>query len=343
MRHAFITGLSGPELRPDEALFLRETEPVGIILFARNCVSHEQIRRLIADAQHAIGSDVVLTLIDQEGGRVQRLRPPLGRALPPGRAYLTAAGGDVARAARTAELVYRLLADDLRLLGLNTDCAPVLDVPVVGSHDIIGDRAYATAPQSVAELGLAIARGLSAGGVLPVIKHIPGHGRAVCDSHLELPTVDASADELAASDFAPFKAAARQAAAMTAHVVYASIDPDEPATTSSKVISEVIRGAIGFDGLLMSDDLSMQALTGSLRERAERALAAGCDLALHCNGRLGEMQLVASGVPVLERDALRRFDAAWRTTAVKEPYDKAEAEAALAKILDHGSAAAESV
>ncbi|CFX48538.1 Beta-hexosaminidase [Candidatus Filomicrobium marinum] len=339
MRHAFITGLAGPELGPDEALFLRETEPVGIILFARNCVSHEQIRRLVNDALQAIGSDEVLTLIDQEGGRVQRLRPPLGRALPPGRAYLTAAGGDVAPAAKSAELVYRLLADDLRALGLNTDCAPVLDVPVMGSHNIIGDRAYATAAAPVAELGLSVAKGLAAGGVLPVIKHIPGHGRAVCDSHIELPTVDASADELAASDFAPFKAAAHLPAAMTAHVVYSSIDPDEPATTSSKVISEVIRGAIGFDGLLMSDDVSMQALTGSLRSRAERALAAGCDVALHCNGRLDEMQLVASGVPSLDGEAARRFDVAWRTTTAVEPYDKAEAEAALAQILDQGSAA----
>lgn len=344
MRHAFITGLAGPELQPAEARFLRETAPVGIILFARNCLDHDQIRRLIGAARDAIGAEDVLTLIDQEGGRVQRLRPPLGRALPAGRAYLNAAGNDIALAARTAELVYRLLADDLRRLGLNTNCAPVLDVPVPGAHDIIGDRAYAAEPHPVAALGLAVARGLIAGGVLPVIKHIPGHGRAGCDSHHELPAVSASRADLTATDFAAFAAAAHMPAAMTAHVVYSDIDPDAPATTSPEVITKVIRGEIGFDGLLMSDDLSMKALSGSIQTRAEQSIRAGCDVALHCNGDLAEMQAVAAGVPVLGGAAAQRFAAAWTVTGWSEPYDRAAAEAALAQVLDRGSAtAAESV
>jgi beta-N-acetylhexosaminidase len=343
MRHAFITGLAGLELEPAEARFLREAAPVGIILFARNCASHDQIRRLIADACEAIGSDEVLTLIDQEGGRVQRLRPPLGRALPAGRAYLTAARGDTVHAASLVERVFRLLADDLRELGINTNCAPVLDVPVPGAHDIIGDRAYALEAGAVTALGLAAAQGLAAGGVMPVIKHIPGHGRAACDSHHGLPTVSASREELAATDFAPFAAAAHLPAAMTAHVVYSAIDPGEPATTSATIIGEVIRGMLGFDGLLMSDDLSMKALSGPMRKRAERSLSAGCDVALHCNGTLAEMEEVAAGVPVLSGEAARRFAAAWLTTTRREPYDPAAAEAALSEVLGHGSSASESV
>lgn len=338
MRLAFITGLAGPELEPAEAQFLRETRPAGIILFARNCVDHDQICRLIGDARDAIGAEDVLTLVDQEGGRVQRLRPPLGRTLPAGRRYLDAAGGDIAAAARTAELVYRLLADDLRALGFNTNCAPVLDVPVPGAHDIIGDRAYATEPQPVAALGLAVARGLAAGGVLPVIKHIPGHGRAGCDSHHELPAVSASRAELASTDFAAFAAAAHLPAAMTAHVVYSDIDPDAPATTSSRIISSVIRGTIGFDGLLMTDDLSMRALAGPMTTRAEQSIRAGCDVALHCNGDLSEMQAVAAGVPALGGAAAQRFAEAWKVTAGNEPYDREEAEAALAQVLASGSA-----
>lgn len=338
MRLAFITGLAGPELEPAEAQFLRETRPAGVILFARNCLEHDQIRRLIGNVRDAIGAEDVLTLVDQEGGRVQRLRPPLGRTLPAGRRYLNAAAGDIAVAARTAELVYRLLADDLRQLGFNTNCAPVLDVPVPGAHDIIGDRAYATEPRPVAALGLAVARGLAAGGVLPVIKHIPGHGRAGCDSHHELPSVSASRAELAATDFAAFAAAAHLPAAMTAHVVYSDFDPDAPATTSARVITEVIRGTIGFDGLLMTDDLSMQALSGSMRSRAEQSIRAGCDLALHCNGDLAEMQAVAAGVPALSGAAARRFAKAWKLTAGIERYDRDEAETALAEILGRSSA-----
>lgn len=339
MRHAFITGLAGPQLGPDEARFLRETAPIGVILFARNCSDHEQIRRLIGDVRDAIGAGEVLILIDQEGGRVQRLRPPLGRALPSGQAYLTSARGDAARAAQTARLVFRLLADDLRQLGINTNCAPVLDVPVPGAHDIIGDRAYASAPEPAAAIGRAVAEGLAAGGVVPVIKHVPGHGRAVCDSHHELPTVTASRDELAATDFAAFAIAADLPVAMTAHVVYSALDPDEPATTSSVVITDVIRGMIGFDGLLMSDDLSMNALAGPMRTRAERAIQAGCDVVLHCNGKLDEMKAVAAGVLPMSESASRRFAAAWQTTLRSEPYDRAEAEAALAGMLGQGPVA----
>lgn len=344
MTTAFITGVSGETLNADEASFLRSAAPAGLILFARNCVSPDQIRRLIGDAREAAGGgDEFLVLIDQEGGRVQRLRPPLGRALPPADAYACLHTEEPETAREAAFLAARLLADDLRELGINTDCAPVADVPVPGAHDIIGDRAYGREPGQVAALARAVAEGLMAGGVLPVVKHIPGHGRATKDSHHDLPVVTEPHAVLSATDFAAFKALADLPAAMTAHVVFTALDELAPASTSRRVTQEVIRGEIGFDGLLMSDDLSMKALSGPLGARAAAALAAGSDLALHCNGVLAEMEAVAAAVPVLAGDALRRFRAALAVLGRRAPYDSARAEALLALALGTGRRHAESV
>ncbi len=343
MRSALITGLAGATLLPDETRFLSEMRPIGIILFLRNCVSHHQIRALVADAKVAIGSDEVLVLIDQEGGRVQRLRPPLGRALPPAAAYAALYAQNPSKVCQAAFDAARLVAQDLIELGINTDCAPVLDVPVEGSHAIIGDRAYGTSPEQVAALGRAVAEGFLAGGVLPVIKHIPGHGRATKDSHLDLPVVTTSHADLSATDFAAFKALSDMPAAMTAHVVFTGIDPDAPASTSLKVTRDVMRGEIGFDGLLMSDDLSMHALTGTIRERAEAVIRAGSDVALHCNGDLTEMAQAAAGVPVLAGDALRRAESALRLLQSSKPFDLARAEASLALVIESHTRASESV
>ena len=343
MTSAFITSVSGATLSDDEARFLKSAAPAGLILFARNCVSHDQIRRLVGDARGAVGSDDFLVLIDQEGGRVQRLRPPLGRALPPADAYACLYEDDPAGACDAAFLAARLLADDLRNLGINTDCAPVVDVPVPGAHDIIGDRAYGREPRQVAALARAVAEGFMAGGVLSVIKHIPGHGRAMADSHIELPVVTEARAVLSATDFAAFKAVADMPAAMTAHVVFTAIDGAQPASTSRTVTQDVIRGEIGFDGLLMSDDLSMKALSGTFRERAEGVLSAGSDLALHCNGVLAEMEEVASAVPVLAGDALRRFEAALAVFRRREPYDSGRAEQQLAVALGTARRRTESV
>lgn len=337
MRSALITGLAGPILTEAERQFLRSVRPAGIILFARNCLDRDQIRHLVADARAAIGDADTLVLIDQEGGRVQRLRPPLGRALPPAAAYGRLHAEAPEQASTAAHLVARLLAEDLCALGIDTDCAPVLDVPVPGAHDIIGDRAYGQQPEVVAALGRAVAEGLMAGGVLPVIKHVPGHGRATLDSHLALPVVTTPRSELTATDFAPFQALAAMPAAMTAHVVFADIDSARPASTSPRVIAEVVRGEIGFDGLLMSDDLGMKALDGDMRARAEAVIAAGSDVALHCSGDLAEMEAAAAGVPVLTGAALRRFTAAIGVVnRSPAPFDRMAAEAALAAVLaDH--------
>lgn len=342
-RAALITGLSGLELTPAEQRFLAETRPAGLILFARNIASHTQIRRLVDDARTAVGSEDTLVLIDQEGGRVQRLRPPLGRALPPAAAYGALYHDDPQAGTEAAYLAARLLADDLAALGIDTDCAPVLDLPVAGAHDIIGDRAYGEEIAQVVALGRAVAEGLMAGGVVPVIKHIPGHGRAMADSHLSLPVVDAPAGVLAVTDFATFRALADMPAAMTAHVVFSAIDPDAPASTSARVTREIIRGDIGFGGLLMSDDLGMKALTGPMRARAEAVIAAGSDVALHCSGELAEMSEAAAGVPVLDGVALQRFERVLAVRSRTAEYDRDMAVAAVNDVLARHLRNAESV
>lgn len=330
MRAALIVGLSGEALSPEERSLLRDVRPCGIILFARNCHEPEQIRRLVSEVNDAIGTADVLVLIDQEGGRVRRLRPPHWRELPPAAAFASICRRAPEDGERAAHLAARLNAQDLRALGINTNCTPVLDLRVPGAHDIIGDRAYGSTPAEIIALGRAVATGHMASGVVPVIKHIPGHGRAMADSHLELPVVDTSLAELQATDFAPFKALADMPAAMTAHVVYSAIDDKAPASTSRKVTSEVIRRHIGFDGLLMSDDLGMKALSGTFRERAEAVNAAGSDVALHCSGILLEMTQAAAGAPALAGRAMQRFEACLAVTRKQSPFDATEAEAALA-------------
>jgi beta-N-acetylhexosaminidase len=334
MQKAFITGLAGLALSSDERSFLAEHRPAGIILFSRNIADREQIRQLVCDAVAAIGTGRTLVLVDQEGGRVQRIRPPNAHRLPPAAALAAMHAVDPAGAIETARAVARLCAEDLVALGINCNCAPVLDVPVPGAHDIIGDRAYGATPDRIVALGRAVAEGLASGGVVPVMKHIPGHGRATADSHLELPVVAAGLDELARSDFVPFARLADLPAAMTAHVVFSSIDPDHPASTSATVIRDLIRQRIGFRGLLMSDDLSMKALTGTLAGRTRAVLDAGSDLALHCNGDIDEMREVAGIAPWLSGASLARLDRALAVTSAPPGFfDRAAAHAVLTQIL----------
>lgn len=322
---ACIFGCSGLTLTKSERAFFADVKPWGFILFARNIETPRQVRKLTAALRDLVGRDDAPILIDQEGGRVQRLGAPHWRSYPPGRAYGEL---DPGLGREICRLGARLIAHDLVALGINVDCLPVLDVPDPAGHAVIGDRAYGQTPQAVAVLGRAAAEGLIAGGVLPVIKHIPGHGRAAADSHKDLPVVDAGWDELDARDFAPFRALSDMPMAMTAHVVYAAIDPKRPATTSKRVMRGVIRHAIGFDGLVMSDDLSMKALKGGLRERAEAAFKAGCDVVLHCNGIMAEMKAVAAGAPSLAGKAARRAAAALaRLPRAVEPFDPAAAHA----------------
>ncbi|WP_374470164.1 beta-N-acetylhexosaminidase [Phenylobacterium sp.] len=320
---AAILGCSGPALTREEAAFFRDAEPWGFILFGRNVETPDQVRRLTDDLRAAVGRADAPVLVDQEGGRVARLKPPHWRRFPAPRAY-----GRLPAAQREeiARLGGRLIADELTAVGLNVDCAPVLDVPDPTGHEVIGDRAYAESAVDVARLGRAAAEGLLAGGVLPVIKHMPGHGRARVDSHRELPVVDATPDELAARDFAPFRALRDLPMAMTAHVIYARIDPERPATTSKACFDRVIRGAIGFDGLVMSDDLAMKALSGPFAARAQQALDAGCDVVLHGNGEMAEMRGVIDGArPLAGRAAERAVASLARIAAPPQPFDKAEA------------------
>ncbi|HZC15797.1 MAG TPA: beta-N-acetylhexosaminidase [Caulobacteraceae bacterium] len=325
MTTACILGCAGPRLSEAEQAFFRETRPWGFILFRRNVESPDQVRALTEALRASVDRPDAPVLIDQEGGRVQRLGPPHWPIYPPGRAYGQL---DPSLRRETARLGARLIAHDLTAVGINVDCLPVLDVPAAGAHDVIGDRAYAATPDEVADLGRAAAEGLMSGRVLPVIKHIPGHGRAGADSHHALPVVGASLAELEATDFAPFQALADMPMAMTAHVVYTAVDADRPATTSRLVIDEIIRGRIGFRGLLMSDDLSMKALSGDLSELARASLAAGCDVALHCNGDMGEMRAVVEGSVALGGAAEARADAALaRIVSAPEPFDAVEARA----------------
>jgi beta-N-acetylhexosaminidase len=332
MLSAFVTGLAGTELTPREAAVLRDAAPCGIILFARNVGDPEQVRRLTSAAREAVGADI-LVLIDQEGGRVRRLMPPHWRELPPAAAYGSLFAEDRAQACRSAYLAAQLLASDLRAVGINTNCTPVLDVPVPGSHDIIGNRAYGTVVDQVIALGRAVAEGHMAAGVLPVIKHMPGHGRATEDSHLELPVVRASCAELEQSDFLPFRALADMPVAMTAHVVFEAIDPHRPASTSVPVTKDIMRSWIGFDGLLVSDDLGMKALSGSMAERAVAVIAAGSDIALVCSGDIADTEAVAGGVPRLDGLSQARFDRASAVLRQQQTFDVAEAEAGLQRAL----------
>ncbi len=325
---AVIFGCEGTVLTPAEAAFFRDVRPWGFILFKRNVESPSQVRALVAALRDTVGRDNAPVLIDQEGGRVQRLGPPHWRRYPPGRAYGELASNDPLFRREITRLGARLLAHDLAGLGINVDCVPVLDVPVPGAHDVIGDRAYGQTAEEVAFLGRAAAEGLIAGGVLPVIKHIPGHGRSKADSHQHLPVVETPLAELDRIDFEPFRVLSDMPMAMSAHVVFTAIDAKNPATTSRTAIRQVIRGAIGFGGLLMTDDLSMKALSGDFAERTRAAQAAGCDVVLHCNGKMEEMAPIAAAVKPLAGLAKRRADAAMARIARRsEPFDADEARA----------------
>jgi beta-N-acetylhexosaminidase len=329
--NAFISGCAGLALTESERTLFARTRPCGLILFARNCKDPDQVRALVASFKDSVGSDDVLVLIDQEGGRVQRLRKPYWREMPPARAYGIAYGRDPERARLAAFAGARLIAAELYDLGINVNCIPVLDVPEPGAHEIIGDRAFSTDPEFVIALGRAVIEGTLAGGVLPVIKHVPGHGRAHADSHLDLPRIAASREDLEATDFRPFQALNEAPLAMTAHVVLEAFDDLRPATISPGIMGEVIRNLIGLKGLVMSDDLGMKALRGPFADRASAVIDAGCDVALHCSGDFAEMVEVAGAVPPLEGEALARFERARGYFRSPEPFD---AEAALALVTE---------
>ncbi|MFN3075885.1 MAG: beta-N-acetylhexosaminidase [Alphaproteobacteria bacterium] len=330
---AIIVGCSGLTLSDAERTFFEKNDPLGFILFGRNIDSPEQVRTLVRSLRETVGRAEAPVLIDQEGGRVARLGPPHWRKAPPASAFATLAQAGEGRGLAAARLNARLLAEDLRDLGIDVDCKPVLDVPVEGAHDIIGDRAYGRTPEKVAILGRVVCDGLLDGGVLPVIKHVPGHGRALSDSHLDLPVVDTPLAVLENWDFTPFRVLRDAPWAMTAHVVYSAVDASRPATLSSKVVREVIRGSIGFDGLLLTDDLSMKALSGDFGDRTRLSLAAGCDVALHCNADPDEMAAIAAAAPPLSDRALERLARAQACKITPRPIDLAEARKILAEWL----------
>jgi beta-N-acetylhexosaminidase len=323
---AAIFGCAGMVLSPSEQAFFRDCDPAGFILFARNVEAPDQVRALVTELRDSVGREDALVLIDQEGGRVARLKPPHWRAAPPQGIFGKLEPG---AARRAAKLNARMLADELVALGINVDCLPLLDLRFPGAHDIIGNRAFGETVETVSLLGRAVCEGLLEGGVLPVIKHIPGHGRAHADSHLELPRVNAGRSELEETDFAPFRDLADMPLAMTAHIVYDDIDPNRPATTSPTVMNKIIRGFIGYDGLVMTDDLSMKALGGGFAARTADSLAAGCDLILHCNGSMGEMKQVAGAARSLDVEGLRRYHGALDMLGAPEPFDR---EAALVEL-----------
>jgi len=331
---AFITGVSGLELSAAEREFVRAERPWGFILFKRNIEAPAQVSNLVREFQDLTKNPDAPVLIDQEGGRVQRLGPPHWPVYPPGAAFGALYDIDPALGLSAARLSSRLIAADLIELGVTVDCLPLADVPVTGADAVIGNRAYGTEPGKVAAIALAVTEGLEQGGVLPILKHIPGHGRATADSHFRLPMVDASRDELDRTDFAAFQPLADLPMAMTAHVVFSALDPVHPATTSATIIQQVIRGVIGFQGLLMSDDVSMNALAGSIAERTRAIVNAGCDMVLHCNGKLDEMRDVASETPELTAEALERANRALASRKPAQPLDRQAARAELDALMD---------
>ncbi|MFB6417231.1 MULTISPECIES: beta-N-acetylhexosaminidase [Bradyrhizobium] len=336
---AFITGVSGTELTAAEREFIRDQRPWGFILFKRNVSTPVQVAALVAELRTAAGLADAPVLIDQEGGRVQRLGPPHWPVYPPGAVFSNLYDTDSALGLTAARLSARLIAADLVDLGITVDCLPLADVPVAGADAVIGNRAYGTEPGKVAAIARAVTEGLEQGGVLPVLKHIPGHGRATADTHFQLPTVDTPRAELEQTDFAAFKPLADLPMAMTAHVVFSAVDPAHPATTSATMIADVIRGAIGFQGLLMSDDVSMNALSGNIAERTRAIFAAGCDVALHCNGNIEEMREVAGQTPELSGRALERANAALAARRPPQPFDRAAARTELDALIARANTA----
>jgi beta-N-acetylhexosaminidase len=333
MRTRAIYGCAGLTLNDEERAFFHDARPWGFILFARNIDDRAQVLELCAALRETVNDPRAPILIDQEGGRVARMKPPHWAERPAAARFgaMYESAPDVAREA--CYLNARAIAYDLAEVGINVDCLPVLDVPVEGASDVIGTRAFSRDASIIIELARAQIEGLTDGGVLPVMKHIPGHGRATADTHFELPRVTATAAELSATDFVTFRSLDQCKMAMTAHVVYTAIDDHRPATTSPKLIRDVIRGEMGFDGLLMSDDLSMNALTGTLASRAKAALFAGCDVVLHCNGRIEEMRSVAEEAKPLEGVSLRRASAVLAQLVTPAPFDADAATARVAQLL----------
>jgi beta-N-acetylhexosaminidase len=330
---AFITGLAGTALTPEERSFLHESDPWGLIVFKRNIDSPDQLRGLTASFRETVGRNAAV-LVDQEGGRVQRLGPPHWPVYPAGADYGRLYDENAATGMKAASLGARLIAADLVAVGIDVDCLPIADVPVAGANAVIGDRAYGDNAEKVAMIARSVADGLLAEGVLPVLKHLPGHGRATADSHGVLPIVKTDRATLAASDFAAFRPLGDLPLGMTAHVVYTAIDPLAPATTSATLVRDVIRNWIGFRGLLMSDDISMGALSGPIVDRSRAAIAAGCDIVLHCNGKLDEMREVAGAVPVLTGDAAARAAAALERRGAGQASDRAALRAEWRAFMD---------
>jgi beta-N-acetylhexosaminidase len=329
---AFISGISGSSLLPSERRFLRDADPWGVILFTRNVDTPLQVKRLTASIREALGRDAPV-LVDQEGGRIQRLGPPYWPSYPCGATYGAIFDRCPEKGTRAAYLGAYLIAVDLLEVGINVNCIPVADLPIAGASDVIGDRAYGKTAEKVSAIGRSVADGLLHCGVVPVLKHIPGHGRARTDSHEELPIVDADFSTLLATDFAAFRSLRDLPIGMTAHVVYAAVDSLAPATTSATVIGTVIRDCIGFSGLLVSDDICMAALSGPLEQRSRAAIAAGCDVVLHCSGSLAEMEEVAAAVPLLEGQAMARSEVALACRWQPADHDHAELRRELQMIL----------
>ena len=333
---AIILGCSGYSFSPDEIQLFEQAEPWGLILFKRNISDLDQVRELCQRFRDLVGRADAPVFVDQEGGRVQRLSAPYWPKYPAAEKFLAVYSGDLAPACDLAYLSARLTAHDLQQVGISVNCMPVLDVPIPGAHQAIGDRAYSPDPRQIAELGLAAARGLLSGGILPVVKHMPGQGRAMLDSHEALPRVDATMEELSKSDFIPFRSLAGLPIGMTGHVLFSQIDEVWPATMSRTVIEKVIRTEIGFQGLLLSDDVSMKALNGGFRERTERLFAAGCDIALHCNGLLDEARAVVEGAPFLSGLSLHRAERALGMRGdIQDDFDPVEGRRKLEAALAH--------
>jgi beta-N-acetylhexosaminidase len=330
---AVVYGCAGMELSAEERDFYRDANPLGFILFARNIDTPDQVRRLTAELRASVDRPEAIIMIDQEGGRVQRLRPPHWPDYPAMRKFGMKAASDPNGAAECVRLAYRLIAGDLSVLGIDVDCAPVLDLPAPDGHEIIGDRAFSDDPVIIARLGQACCDGLMSGGVMPVIKHIPGHGRATADSHMELPRVEAARDVLEKTDFAPFRALRHAPAAMTAHIVYDALDPENPGSSSLAVVAEIIRDHIGFDGLLFSDDVCMKALQGPLADRVTSVLDAGCDVALHCDGNFDDMVAIAETCPRMRPDSVDRLNAARPSATDSQSIDRDAAERRVSAFL----------
>jgi beta-N-acetylhexosaminidase len=332
---AVVFGCAGAELGTAEARFFREAGPLGFILFARNCIDPAQVTKLVAGLRGAVQRSDAPVMIDQEGGRVTRLKPPHWPAYPAARAFGDAAAIDRAAALEAVRLNSTLIGLDLIALGITVNCAPTLDVPIAGAHEMIGSRAYGTDPQLVTEMGQAVCEGYLDANVMPVIKHLPGYGRAMVDSHLALPVIAEGVAELDASDFVPFKALAHSPWGMTAHALLTSVDPDKPSTLSPLVIDRIIRKRIGFDGILVTDDMSMNALAGAVQDRVAQSLAAGCDVALHCNGDMAEMEAIAAVTPPLGDALMKRIEAAERARLARPraSIDPAWARQRIAEVL----------